>query len=332
MTEEILYKYVSGNASESEIQEIQNWASESEERKKELARIKNTWILSGLKNAVDVRRKEEVITNVLHEIRMLNRQEAPKSRFIPWVRYAAAIILIIGLSGITGYFFNEYQKNNAVGFVELTIPFGDRSDITLPDKTKVQLNSGTSLRFESSRFSTCREVTLNGEAFFEVTHDEKHPFIVKTNHMNIEVLGTSFNVSSYEDDAFITTFLKSGRVKILIEGNDEILLKPNEAVQLNKKSNELRKLTIKDGRCTDWTAGILTIKGETIEELTKKLTRKYGVRFEFGDDKARMHTYTGTIHDEALEDILEALKYASAIDNEREGNIIKLYSIKQNEK
>ena len=198
--------------------------------------------------------------------------------------------------------------------------------VVLPDGSTVRLNSDSQLRFVSSFNSGKRRVTLNGEGFFEVTPDNSRPFIVEIQGLQIEVLGTSFNVSCYFDDPIITTFLESGKVKINSSGRDDILLSPHEAYSYNKLTHESVKMKLTDKHLSDWTKGLLTINAETLGELAKKLERRFNIQIIFADNKVRNHIYTGSIKDEDLTTVLKAIEFASSVKYERNGNTVTLFS------
>lgn len=326
MTDEVLFKYISGQAAAEEIFEVRQWAEVSEDRKKELIRLKNVWIMSGLENEPEHLNKEKEIDRIWNIIREMNGSTKNKSVKMSWLKYAAAILLLIGTSGTIGYFLsNSGSESN---YTEIYVPKGERSTVVLPDGSTVQLNSDSHLKFRSSFSPRERDVSLNGEGFFNVVHDEKRPFVVETSTMNIEVLGTVFNVYSYPNDSIATTFLQSGKVKINRSGSKEILLSPNEAFKYNKTTREATKTRISDQRFVDWTKGILTINEETIGELSKKLERRFNIQIKFGDNEVKEHMYTGSIKDEDLNTLLEALTFASSINYSKEGDTITLYSKK----
>ena len=328
MTDEILFKYISDQADDKEKQAVRQWASVSEKRQQELFRMKNSWILSGLESEIDPVKKEKAIQLIMDKISAINKKENFKKRWVKRFKYAAVILLIVGVSGVSGYFISNFTSSNS-GFTEIIVPKGERSKVVLPDGSKVQLNGGTQLKFESTFQTGKRKVFLNGEAFFEVTHDKFHPFVVETNNMfHVEVLGTTFNVSAYSDDKAITTYLETGKVKISIDGEDNIILTPKEVLRFEKAGGKITKQTINDHRFSDWTKGILNIKGETIEELAKKLERRFDIQIIFGDDDVRAHTYSGSIKDENLNTILEALKFTSALNYERNNKAVIIYSRK----
>ena len=329
MTEQLIYNYISGEITEQEKAAVKKWAAKSEERQKELSRIKNIWVLSGLNNEINPEQKQQAIQQILAKIKELNNTPERKTIQLNWLKYAAAIVLIALFSGTIGYFI--FQSENSIyqsAYTEIIVPNGERSTVVLPDGSKVQLNSGSTLKFKSAFDSDNRSVSLNGEGFFDVSHDKSRPFFVETTNFQVEVLGTKFNVSSYTDDANTTAYLESGKVKINLEGDQNILLKPSESIEFNKSANTIRKLIINDSRYTDWTKGILTFNGETIESLSKKLERRFGVQIIFGDDAVKQRIYTGSIKDEDLTTVLEAIRFTSSLNYTKAGNQITIYPAK----
>lgn len=326
MTDEVLFKYISGQATSDEKSEVRCWVEESEDRRKELIRLKNIWIVAGLENEPEHVNKEEEIDRIWNLIREMNGNTKSKSLRMTWLKYAAAILLLVGISGTAGYFLSNSESTSA--YTEIYVPKGERSTVVLPDGSTVQLNSDSHLKFKSSFSAKKRDVTLEGEGFFKVVHDENRPFVVETPAMQVQVLGTEFNVCSYPTDSIATAFLQTGKVKISSNKSDEVFLTPNEVFTYNKITHESAKAKIQDQRFVDWTKGILTIKEETIGELSKKLERRFNIQIRFGDNEVKEHMYTGSIKDEDLNTLLEALTFASSIHYERQGDTIILYSKK----
>jgi ferric-dicitrate binding protein FerR (iron transport regulator) len=326
MTDEILFKYVAGQTNSDETKAVQQWMLESEARKKELARLKNIWIISGLENEIDQQDKQKEIERIWNLIRQMNPGKKEKTRRINLLRFAAGIALLIGISGTVGYFISNSRSNSKPVYTEIFVPKGERSTVILPDGSTVQLNSDSHLKYTAAMSSGKRQINLEGEGFFQVRHDESRPFVVETPSVKIEVLGTSFNVSSYPNDSLTTTYLQSGKVKITDQKGDGIQLSPEEAFVFNRITQESQKIKIQDKRFTDWTQGILTVNGETIGELAKKLERRFNITINFGDQDVKNHVYSGSIKDEDLNTLLEALTFASSIDYQQKGNTITLFS------
>lgn len=327
MTEETLIKYITGQADAEEVNHIRAWASASEERQRELARMKNSWILSGLGNDVDQLIKEPEIRCILDKIRIINKKDHQKTRHLKLLKYAAVLFLVVGISGSAGYFISRTMLP-ASEYAGIIVPNGERSKVVLPDGSTVQLNGGSQLKFSPAFRSGKGTVLLEGEAFFDVAHDPSRPFVVETGNLQIKVLGTRFNVSSYPDDKTITTYLEEGKVEVRIEGQGDTYLKPSEALKFDKFTGRATKQTVNDRRFSDWTKGILNIKGETIEELARKLERRFDISINFGDHEVRKHIYSGSIKDENLDTVLEALRFASSLKYEKREKTVTLYSVK----
>lgn len=328
MTEETLIKYITGQADADEANHVRAWVSASEECRRELARMKNTWILSGLGNEVDKLIKEPQIRRTLDKIRIISKKDHQKTLRLKLLKYAAVLLLIVSISGSVGYFISR-STVPASEYAGIIVPNGERSKVVLPDGSTVQLNGGSQLKFSPAFTSRKRTVLLEGEAFFDVAHDPSHPFVVETGNLQIKVLGTRFNVSSYPDDKTITTYLEQGKVEVSIEGQGNTYLKPSEVLKFDKSTGKAVKQTINDSRFSDWTRSVLNIKGETIEELAKKLERRFDININFGDHEVRKYIYSGSIKDENLDTVLEALRYASSLNYEKQEKIVTLYSVKK---
>lgn len=261
---------------------------------------------------------------------------------------AAVIISIVMIAGaaLGGYLVRTPSKSTE-SLTTVYSPAGQRTEITLPDNSKVLLNSKTTLRYASGFNSVNREIYLDGEAYFDVTKGHL-PFEVRTDAMNIRVLGTAFNVKCYSDESVFEATLVRGSMiveKIDPESgiNEEILLKPNQKVVFEtgkaasatvseaetkhekspasvvsgKKEWEAGKLNLIESydtkRSTGWIDGLLIIEGETLEDLAKKIERRYDVSIVFMSEKLRKFKYTGTLREYSLEQVLKALEATSPI-------------------
>ncbi len=151
-------------------------------------------------------------------------------------KYAAIVVFAFLLGNVITNQFN--RQNEISGFAEVKVPLGQMSEITLYDGTKVWLNSGTTLRYSNRFGKEERNVSLTGEAFFEVTKDEI-PFKVKLKNTEVEVLGTTFNVVSYNDEDFSQITLVEGKVNVNnLSGSTMAELKPSEQIHIDDISNK----------------------------------------------------------------------------------------------
>jgi len=327
MKEDLLIKYITGEVSARQIKVIDDWLSFSEQNRKDLARLKNCWILSGLNRETDVIMKNPEVQQILKKVH-LRRKQSQKIQRLQFIKYAAAIILFsIILTSLQKY-LSAPGMNQDDQLAEIIVSPGERSQLVLPDGSKVKLNGDSRLKFPAHFNEKNRTVYLEGEAFFEVKHQPDRPFIVNTSSISIEVLGTKFNVSGYANDPYVLTYLETGKIQITDAGREgkKWILSPAEAFRIDKASGNYSKTNITDNRYLDWTIGILTIKGETIEELAKKLERRFNVAIKFRDEEVKSHIYTGSIKDEELTTVLEALKFTSSLNYMIYGDTVTLQS------
>ncbi|MFW6371851.1 MAG: FecR family protein [Bacteroidota bacterium] len=169
----------------------------------------------------------------------------------------------------------------------LVIPYGSRSTITLSDGTKVWLNAGSRLIYPSRFVDKIREVFLVGEAYFDVQENEKKPFLVKTTDVQVEVIGTKFNVTAYPEDYAVQTVLEEGSVEIKSAGAGKrekgLLLEPGHLAYFNKKTLETRKQKVNVDEYILWTNGLFSFTNTDFNRITKKLERYYNIQFQFDD-------------------------------------------------
>lgn len=182
---------------------------------------------------------------------------------------------------------NKKNKSDVPEMNTLVIPYGNRSVITLADSSRVWLNAGSRLIYPSEFVDKNREVFLVGEAYFEVTKNKRRPFIVKTTDVEINVLGTHFNVSAYPEDYSVQTVLAEGSVRInkLDAGvfDKGITLLPGQMAYYNKKNKNTRIYDVDVEQYTLWIEGLLSFSNTDFNRIIKRLERYYNIRFQFDD-------------------------------------------------
>nr|WP_315175109.1 FecR domain-containing protein [uncultured Flavobacterium sp.] len=192
----------------------------------------------------------------------------------------------------------------------LKIPYGKRFELQLSDGTVVHLNSGTTLKYPVKFIAgENRQVFLDGEAFFDVTKDKKHPFVVNADKLNVRVLGTHFNVSSYPEDAQTDVVLVEGSVG-LYRGNETFdatkntILKPGFKGSFNKNDGSIATKAVNTGVYTSWMQGRLTFRNMSFRDISKKLERHYNVTIETQNKKLADEKFYASFGDEPIEKVL----------------------------
>ncbi|RXJ49453.1 FecR family protein [Gelidibacter gilvus] len=206
------------------------------------------------------------------------------------------------------------HKNQPV-FNTLIVPFGKRSEIVLSDGSKVWLNSGSKLIFPAQFSEDKREVYLQGEAIFEVAHRQKQPFMVKSEHHEIEVLGTIFNVSNYNDDQAIYTVLQSGSIQInvtenkLFNSQKHIKITPGTLATFDKDDRAVKTQSVATEPYFSWRDGIFIFKNDSLKSIMKKISRYYNVEIIINNDNLANETFSGYLDvKETIEHVMQTIK------------------------
>lgn len=194
----------------------------------------------------------------------------------------------------TGHLVIAASKGDVVGYNTISIPRGGQFHLTLPDGTDVWLNSSSSLRFPTAFNGKQRNVTLEGEGYFEVAKNRAQPFVVAVNDATIQVLGTHFNIMAYSDEAALETTLLEGSVKFN-KGDKAMMLKPGQQSRL-KHSGELDLVSHADvSLITAWKTGMQAFKQAPITEIMRQVSRWYDVEVVYQSSPPGDMTFTGEI-------------------------------------
>lgn len=227
---------------------------------------------------------------------------------------------------------------------EVSTHYGSKSRVTLPDGTVVWLNSGSKFTYDNKHFGqSTREVTLSGEAFFDVTHDAAHPFVIHAGKMDVTVLGTAFDVKSYPEDPTAEATLIRGSIEVSFPDHPEkrVLLEPRQKlIVLNDAHLALRRLdSLKSGTAkpykitpvtlipsdstvveTSWVQNKLAFRGETFADLAVQMERWYNVTIDFSDSTVKQYRFTGVFANESLDQALKALQITAPFHYKIEKN------------
>uniref|UniRef100_UPI003217E9AF FecR family protein n=1 Tax=uncultured Draconibacterium sp. TaxID=1573823 RepID=UPI003217E9AF len=255
-------------------------------------------------------REEEAVEKQVEPIRKISWQT---------IITRIAAILFIPLLVYTGFLLtrNNIQKGQAeLVMQKVEANPGSRVHFTLPDQTEVWLNSESSLEYPVAMNSQKqRNVKLTGQGYFKVSHNPKRPFLVEANQMKIKVLGTSFDVSNYNNDGQIISTLEEGSIALLDpQGKEVVKLVPGQQAVLDKKSRKLYVEDIETELSTSWKDGQLIFRDTSLPEVIKLLGRWYNCNIEVDDSLIGSDIkYTATIQDETLGEVLQMIELSTAV-------------------
>lgn len=271
--------------------------------------------------------------------RLINHMEhelfsAPVSigkRIILYYQQIAALLLIpILLLGVLWLLFKKPMECEVVATIHS--PEGTRTSFVLPDGSTGWLNSGSALSYPVN-FAHSREVNLVGEAFFQVKKQHGQTFKVRTQSLLVQVLGTQFSVSAYENDKQPSVILKEGSVQILdLNEHPSYRMKPNERFVYQVEENKAVVSEVNAQELTSWKDGLLQFRGESLEEVMKKLARWYNVDIEIRDARLKEYSFKATFKDEQIEEILRMIALTTPLKyrlEERKTNPNGLYDKKK---
>jgi hypothetical protein len=200
------------------------------------------------------------------------------------------------------------SENNQLSYNTLLVPYGKRTDLQLSDGTVVWLNSGSKLIYPAAFIGNTREVFLEGEAIFEVTHNPDKPFKVKSRNQEITVLGTIFNVSHYAEDHEMYTVLKSGSVELSFSHKNlqKVRLEPGNLASFNTSSKAVQVRDVNVDDYFSWREGFLKLKNDSLSYIMAKISRYYNVEITIADEHLADQTFSGNL--DLKEDVISVIK------------------------
>ena len=263
-------------------------------------------------NLPDEGQKEKMKNNLLNRINaeedfMRSVRVNRKREFLHAFSLAASI-LVVAMS-VVFLILGDRQIHE----YEVVAERGQKSSVTLPDGSHVWLNSASRITYTSDFNKKNRNITLEGEAYFDVAKNKKIPFVVNASEMSITAVGTEFNVRNYSDEDEVCTTLVEGKVIASTLGCDISLTYGQEAV-LNRNSGEMSFAVVSDlNHMVPWRSNEMLLDGESLDNLSRILSRMYNVDVYFENDSIKTYTYTGLIRNNSLQNVLELVSNTSPV-------------------
>ena len=266
MDKDLLYRFFEGHASLEDMKVVKEWAGASEENAGLLRRERklfNAMILAGHSRRTDIQR-------------MRNRRNYFIREFL---KIASVIVITVS---VTAVLFSIGKDNGGMylAMQTITVPAGQRVNLDLPDGSNVWLNAGTTMKYPVSFMKGKREVILDGEAYFEVAHNEKSPFVVRTHAMDVEVLGTKFNVEAYSAGRTFEASLMQGKVRVKSPANGKLAVVLLPQYKTTLKDGKLVVSKIDDYNVYRWKEGLYCFKNKPFARIMEDLERYYDLKIQ----------------------------------------------------
>ena len=301
---------------------LDQWLNQSEENIKLYEEAEQLWQWTGLLPAVKIDAEEKRLTHPA--VDQIKRR--PLKGII---KYGIAASLAV-VTSLSVYYLSksrsEIAETEAVYTVHKALN-GKVMKVTLPDSSTIWLNAGSEVSYPKDfHAQKTRAVQLNGEAFFEVTHNKKQPFVVESGKLKTIVYGTSFNVSSYQDSRQSSVSVKTGKVGVLLREDSlskPTMLLPGNRLVYHRDNGKLETMDIYAGEVANWVNGDLIFDQATPKEVFATLERKFDVEFSFNADFDGCKL-TAKFPNQSLKQILKALSASLHIKVNEQGKTIEI--------
>lgn len=314
---DLMSRYLSGNTDAAEQAELEQWVLADPANKKQFIAFKKAWMLSGMQNQQEANVDAMWNSTARQLFPEANVRQLParqsRSR---WLKIAAAVVVLIVS---TALIYRHFQSPPPF--------FAETTNVTMPydlsDGTRVTLNKSSSLRFLAENEEGEREVQLTGDAFFDVARDESAPFVIETQNVEVEVLGTSFYVDSRVSQSAIQVIVESGQVAVRA-GDQEVILNRDEQAVYDKNTNHLIKQTNEDEHYLALKSGELVFEATPMETAVFALSRYFNTNIVIGEEALKACPLTSTFKNKSLSAVLRILESSFGIQSAQQGDDIVL--------
>ncbi|SMD46161.1 FecR family protein [Aquiflexum balticum DSM 16537] len=316
-----------------------NWIDANPERRKDLQSARE--IVEGIhfKEIIPTAEiRDEVLAKILKESNSIEKKISEdfqkKQSLVNWIReigqiYKVAAVLVIAMLFYLPNMLNKNEASEAsassrVPWIEKSTSHGEKLSITLPDGSRVWLNSGSRLKFPDKFSETERFMSISGEAYFEVKKDSLRPFRVESEGFVTTALGTSFNINT-KNNALLKISLLTGKVTVdRNQDSDKITLIPGQEFQFDKAGNEKRVKSFNLERAIAWKEGRIIFENASLPEVVQTLEEWYGVKFSLVNAEKVKWKFSGEYQNQILDNILNSISYIEKFEYEINGKNVKL--------
>jgi len=278
---------------------------------------------------------DNLLYRVHYEINSASRGQKRDWSFTNLIKWSSRIAAILLLPMVILLFANKTRKTSSgenISWVEIKAPAWTRAQFSLPDGTTGWLNSNSSIKY-NTRFKTDRQISLKGEALFDVFEDKANPFTVIADGVSITALGTRFNVASYADEEEIEIVLEEGKLEVQDPNHKQtVIMHPDDFLSYSKSVADFRVEITQPQKFISWTEGKLIFRNDPIDVVARRIGRWYNVDVEVKDGIQNDLRLRATFIDESLEEVLNLLQRSLPVSfriEERELGLNESYSKKK---
>ncbi len=357
--ENMIIRFLNGQLSVDDTYKLNSWIGESPENLEVFRSYQNIWLGSSALLPDERYNPFSSWKRIAKQMEKSDNRRIYKSRsvsrhiYMGLSKIASLIAAVFIIGALATYLvFMNYYSVSVENYTEISVPQGSRSQIVLPDNSRVWLNAGSTIRYPNNFDRIDRVVELEGEAYFDVVSNQRKPFVVSTEHLKLRALGTSFNIKAYPEDEVVSATLVEGNVIVEITDiNDTPLsynLEPRQNFtynisagrvesaeiieQVEEEDKEIVPETILEGSphkpaalvfvrrnikpeiYTSWKDNVWVVEGETMADMAVMLGRRFNTKINIETEELKRYRFTGRIMNETLEQVLEILRMTTPLN------------------
>ncbi len=312
--DELIALKIVGEINQADELVLQEWLNVSSENQNHFAEMQKLWD-AGLEDEHFEPNVEMAWNKVSKNIGLNETKRVGKVVQMPsrtnqlLYRIAASIVILLG---VTWIYTSKFSEPEMLKFATLA---NEQKELILPDNSKVFLNANTSIEYPEDFKGNTREIKLEGEAFFEITKDASHPFIIHTANAYTKVLGTSFNILARKNSDQIVVSVKTGKVEVGLDEQHNVQLEPGYTAKVNLGNKEVEKLVTPSENYLSWKTKEIVFSDVTIAEVISFMETYYDVNVDANTEILECH-FTGKFNNPSLTELLNVLELSNGIQVE----------------
>lgn len=320
----LIIGFLNNELTPSQHEELKLWTAASAENQKHFDDWQELWFSSATNEVLSKYNHEQAFEDFQARVATLSRRRF----YFRWLRYAAVFLLLVGI-GYGSYWYGMDGVKSQFADITMESPHGSRSKLILPDGTIVWLNAGSKLTYSQAFGVDNRNVSLEGEGYFEVHKNTELPFLVNSRELTVQVHGTKFNVTNYPETGRAVVSLSEGKVSMYDSNNKDnaYFLSPGQRAVYDKHNGDVHIEQFDTSETKQWTTGKLKFEGQSLLEIAKTIERVYNVNIHVSGANSNSYHFYGDFDSskQSALDVLNALCKTGKLKYRVTDNEITIY-------
>jgi ferric-dicitrate binding protein FerR (iron transport regulator) len=307
--DDLIAGYFAEQLSDADVIALRDWLLQSSENQNYFRQMQEVWLSAIGADEEMCFDKEMAFRRFLNRVETATENEriTHHKRLHFWQAAAVAAIVVVSAAA---FFVGVNSQNKLLATISVEAPYGSRTKLFLPDSTLVWLNAGSIIRYAQNFGIKNRNVSVSGEAYFEVTKDTQKPFNVQSGDIRVQVLGTKFNLRNYDTEANTSVTLVEGKVNVKQTGSEaEYVLLPDKQAIFDKHTHQMNIAVVKAQYSSAWTKGIIFFDEELLGNIARQLERTYNVQITIADRELNDIRFYGDFYrtEQTIEEVMKIL-------------------------